>query len=469
MSRFDALMNGAAILVPTSRFEAYLAKADGQARVPKGSPKGGQFAPKNGADLASAMTRAGVPAGQHHAQIEMKPAQARVFQGAVVHIPDTHRMGGPGRQTQVGDHAENLGVNYLASKGHHAVILKGKGQGNNFPFDVASYHPAHGLTLYEVKGGQPSNTKSAQQWRVTNDAKLSQADEEAIKASAAKDGIPHAEAKRQFMAGKVSAAIDRKHQAAKDIEQRLKDAGILGQHETVQVKTLTSIFNDHTKTADFFEFHGVHPLIRWNSEATQQAYAGTMAYDVKKGITAAMKAGMDSANAEADAGDKHIGRACRRVTAMVKLARLHHAALAQAPSGTVQKRGAEVRVEIKKFDAPQRFVLGWATVCSVNGAPVTDLQGDVVDEAEMERYALDFMKDSRAGKLMHDGGVAIDYNVSLPVTSEVKKALGIEFTDRRTGWLLGGIVRDPEVFKRVESGELRAFSIGGVGVRQPLP
>lgn len=121
------------------------------------------------------------------------------------------------------------------------------------------------------------------------------------------------------------------------------------------------------------------------------------------------------------------------------------------------------------MNEPERFILGWATVCSINGQPVTDLQGDVIDEAEMEAFAREFMATSRTGLLMHaPGEPVIDYDTSLAVTSQIKAALGFEFADRRTGWLLGGKVRDPAVFDRVRSGELQALSIGGTGVRQPI-
>jgi hypothetical protein len=127
-----------------------------------------------------------------------------------------------------------------------------------------------------------------------------------------------------------------------------------------------------------------------------------------------------------------------------------------------------VGVEIVKvLDEPQRYFLGWASVSSVDGVPVTDRQGDIITDAELEAAANAFMPQARVGKIMHTGGEAIDYTQSLVITPEVKKALGIEGMSK-CGWLVGGFCRDLATWERVKSGELGSLSIGGTGTRTPV-
>lgn len=114
---------------------------------------------------------------------------------------------------------------------------------------------------------------------------------------------------------------------------------------------------------------------------------------------------------------------------------------------------------ILKLDDEQRIVWGWASVSTKGGELVVDRQGDVIEPAEMVKMANDFMLESRTGKSMHVGKRVGEFIHSLPLTTELAKALGIE-TDRE-GWIVGMKVYDDAVWGDVKSGKYAGFSIGG--------
>jgi hypothetical protein len=130
---------------------------------------------------------------------------------------------------------------------------------------------------------------------------------------------------------------------------------------------------------------------------------------------------------------------------------------------------------ILKASASERMVYGWASVISKGGVAVRDTQGDVIEPDELVKATTDFMLDVRHGAEMHKRNernefVPEEHSIgavvhSFPLTAELMKGLGI--SSDREGWIVGMKVRDDRVWKRVEKGELRAFSIGGAGVRVP--
>ena len=122
----------------------------------------------------------------------------------------------------------------------------------------------------------------------------------------------------------------------------------------------------------------------------------------------------------------------------------------------------EFNVVEKKADKKQVF--GWALVAEVGkGAPVVDRQGDVVNEDEMERFAYNFVSDSRQMGVMHKslgGGKLIE---SFVATREKQEAMGVDFG--KSAWWIGWQIEDDEVWKRIKDGELTSFSIHGKGKR----
>jgi len=123
--------------------------------------------------------------------------------------------------------------------------------------------------------------------------------------------------------------------------------------------------------------------------------------------------------------------------------------------------------QILKIDEEQQVVYGFASVSAYNGAEVTDLQDDVIDMAEVTKAAHDFMMNSRSGGNMHDRmdtGVIVE---SLLLDRVMKDMLGV--TRPEEGWLIGYKATDSETWADVKAGRFRGFSIGGTGVRTPVP
>lgn len=120
---------------------------------------------------------------------------------------------------------------------------------------------------------------------------------------------------------------------------------------------------------------------------------------------------------------------------------------------------------LKVFEE-QRIVYGWASVVTKSGEPVVDLHGDIITPVEMQKAANSFMQSARTAKAMHKGAGVGEIIHSLPLTEELAKSLGIE-TDQE-GWIIGMKIHDDNIWKRVKSGELSEFSIGGKGLRNAL-
>lgn len=122
--------------------------------------------------------------------------------------------------------------------------------------------------------------------------------------------------------------------------------------------------------------------------------------------------------------------------------------------------------KITKFDEELRMIWGWASVSTVAGEPVVDLQGDIIETGELQKAAHEYVAESRRGDELHrtkGTGMIVD---SLVFTKEIQKALGIDLG--MEGWFIGYKVGKDEPWEKVKSGEYRAFSIGGSGEREPV-
>jgi hypothetical protein len=121
---------------------------------------------------------------------------------------------------------------------------------------------------------------------------------------------------------------------------------------------------------------------------------------------------------------------------------------------------------ITKFNEELGVVYGWASVIKEGNEYVVDRQGDVIQEDELLKAAHDFVINERNAKVMHVGEVKGEIVESLIFTDDLQKALGIDL--KKVGWFIGMKLNDKEVLKQVKSGELKAFSIGGKGIRQQI-
>src|SRR6056297_2951904 len=125
---------------------------------------------------------------------------------------------------------------------------------------------------------------------------------------------------------------------------------------------------------------------------------------------------------------------------------------------------ADITGKILKTDEEQRMVWGWASVVTEKGEPVVDRQGDVIEPETLVKAVGKFMEHVRVGKQMHNGGQIGVVVHSMPITKEIGDSLGIQ--SDREGWIVAFKVYDDEVWSKVKSGELAAFSIGGRAVKE---
>jgi len=147
-----------------------------------------------------------------------------------------------------------------------------------------------------------------------------------------------------------------------------------------------------------------------------------------------------------------------------------------SPSSLV-KSDADVDVEwageFTKFDEDKRLAFGWSSVVKVDGAPVVDRQGDVVDWEDLEEAAYDYMLRSRKAGGMHrrtaDDQVHHigDVVESFVVTPEKIEKMGLPET-MPLGWWIGMKVSDDESWEKVKKREWSGFSVHGRGKRKAL-
>lgn len=116
--------------------------------------------------------------------------------------------------------------------------------------------------------------------------------------------------------------------------------------------------------------------------------------------------------------------------------------------------------------ADKQQVFGWFSVVEKDGEPVTDRQGDMMDEDEMERMSYQYVMESRTAGEMHKRKGVGTLIESMAFTKEKQVALGIDLG--KVGWWAGFHISDDDVWKSIKSGEYTAFSIHGKGHRRKL-
>lgn len=141
-------------------------------------------------------------------------------------------------------------------------------------------------------------------------------------------------------------------------------------------------------------------------------------------------------------------------------------------SGTWTKvaKSFEIFVPVSKLDDEQNIVLGWGSVTKVNGQPVIDCQGDVIEDLELEKAVYDFMAAPKHDE-MHKRIVPDSVIVESFICTDEKlaKMFGDEAPQGGfRGWWLGIKVNDPEIYAKHKSGEYTGFSITGTARREEV-
>ncbi len=124
-------------------------------------------------------------------------------------------------------------------------------------------------------------------------------------------------------------------------------------------------------------------------------------------------------------------------------------------------------MKIAKIVEDEQLVFGWASVSAdAEGRLIVDSHGDVIEPAELERAAYDFMIEARKSGERHEGDAVGDVVESVMITPQKAEAMGIEAP--HTGWWIGVHIPDAEVFAKVKSGEYEMFSIEGTAVPEDV-
>ncbi len=122
-------------------------------------------------------------------------------------------------------------------------------------------------------------------------------------------------------------------------------------------------------------------------------------------------------------------------------------------------------------DTKRRVVAGFAKVAARGGELIPDTENDVVEVEELEKALHRFFDESREGSAGHYAPKALSFVGGVVITPEKLEAMGLSKEAAATctsGAWVEARVDDPAVWARVESGELRAFSIEGSAKRVPV-
>lgn len=139
----------------------------------------------------------------------------------------------------------------------------------------------------------------------------------------------------------------------------------------------------------------------------------------------------------------------------------------------------EVKEATAKADAPaeadEHYVLG--IVLEPNDgsdAPLKpDTQGDVYSSGDIRKTAFGYMQDYQKVGLLHRGvldkqqAVVVESYLA-PVDFQITDRLGKKRTVRKGTWLMGTLVLDDALWGAVKEGKINAYSVGGVGRREPV-
>jgi len=126
----------------------------------------------------------------------------------------------------------------------------------------------------------------------------------------------------------------------------------------------------------------------------------------------------------------------------------------------VEKGSSMQHVQFVKVNDEQRCVTGWVSVIQEKGVDVIDLQGDVIKADVLQKSMRNYMESVRVGKADHDGGPVATCVEMFTFTPELQKSMGIDLG--LVGTLATFKVHCDKTWARVKSGELKAFSIGGM-------
>lgn len=125
--------------------------------------------------------------------------------------------------------------------------------------------------------------------------------------------------------------------------------------------------------------------------------------------------------------------------------------------------------QVAKSDDAQQTVFGWANIAiSKSGEQTLDAHLDLIDSADLEAAAYDFMLNARVSGEDHLGDVDATCVESIVFTKEKAAAMGIpEGILPEAGWWVGFHIPERASYDRARDGK-SMFSIEGTAIREPI-
>lgn len=135
--------------------------------------------------------------------------------------------------------------------------------------------------------------------------------------------------------------------------------------------------------------------------------------------------------------------------------------------GSKDEKDYDKGFRIAKTDDDRRLVFGWANVAMAkDGKIVLDRQGDLIAPETLEEAAYKYVLLHGDANEMHTEPSVGHMVESFVATPEKLEKMGLAKDALPRGWWIGFYVEDEAVYAKVKSGEYKAFSIEGSGVRE---
>jgi hypothetical protein len=123
----------------------------------------------------------------------------------------------------------------------------------------------HDHNLVEVKGGLVSNTKGAEQWRLT----------------IGQPGKDETREMRKLSKSKLAEYNKHKQDLIPKRKQAILKAYKTATGKTIEAKTMTVILHPDKNLADIYAFKGWHQRIGWKNPIVEKAYVATVKFKIK--------------------------------------------------------------------------------------------------------------------------------------------------------------------------------------------
>jgi hypothetical protein len=149
-------------------------------------------------------------------------------------------------------------------------------------------------------------------------------------------------------------------------------------------------------------------------------------------------------------------------------------AIRQANSAVDKSVDAEdlvlcLEARITKADDSQRRLFGWASIAvKKDGRPMLDLQGDVIEIADLEEAFYAYVKESGELNFVHRDDCCASLIEAIVFTPEKLEVLGLAPDALPLGAWVGFELDDAVEYQRVKESEYFMFSIEGTALRETL-